>query len=53
MPLWVSIPVVVALWFSSWISGLDTTGDRAEAYVIWIVTAVASALLVVRLVRAN
>jgi hypothetical protein len=52
MPLWVSIPVVVALWFSSWISGLDTTGDRAEAYVIWIVTAVASALLVVRLVRA-
>jgi hypothetical protein len=53
MPLWVSIPVVVALWFSSWISGLDTTGDRAEAYVIWIVTAVASALLVVRLVRAT
>jgi hypothetical protein len=52
MPLWVSIPLVVALWFSSWISGLDTTGDRAEAYVIWIVTAVASALLVVRLVRA-
>jgi hypothetical protein len=52
MPLWVSIPVVVALWFSSWISGLDTTGDRAEAYVMWIVTAVASALLVVRLVRA-
>jgi hypothetical protein len=53
MPLWVSIPVVVALWFSSWISGLDTTGDRAEAYVIWIVTAVASALLVARLVRAT
>ena len=53
MPLWVSIPVVVALWFSSWISGLDTTGDRAEAYVIWIVTAVASALLVLRLVRAT
>jgi hypothetical protein len=51
MPLWVSIPLVVALWFSSWISGLDTTGDRAEAYLIWIVTAVASLLLVLRLVR--
>jgi hypothetical protein len=51
MPLWVSIPVVAALWFSSWISGLDTTGDRAEAYVIWIVTAIASVLLVLRLAR--
>ena len=51
MPLWVAIPVVVALWFSSWISGLDTTGDRAEAYVIWVVTAIASVLLVLRLAR--
>ena len=52
MPLWIWVPVVAALWFSSWISGLDTTGDRAETYVIWMVTAVASALLVRRLVRA-
>jgi hypothetical protein len=52
MPLWVFIPVVAALWFSSWISGLDTTGNPLEAYLIWIVTAIASVLLVLRLVRA-
>jgi hypothetical protein len=51
MPLWVSIPVVAALWFSSWISGLDVTGDRADAYIIWIVTAIASVLLGLRLAR--
>jgi hypothetical protein len=51
MPLWVCIPVVAALWFSSWISGLDVTGDRAEAYIIWIVTAIASVLLLLRLAR--
>lgn len=53
MPLWVSMPIVAALWFSSWIAGLDTTGDRAETYVIWIVTVIASVLLVLRLVRAT
>ena len=52
MPLWLSIPVVAALWVSSWISGLDLdTGDRSETYLIWGVTAVASALLVMRLAR--
>jgi hypothetical protein len=53
MPLWVAIPVVVLLWVSSWISGLDTTGDRAEAYVTWAVTALASVLLVWRLTRVT
>lgn len=53
MPLWVSIPVVAALWLSSWISGLDSTGDRAGAYVIWSVTAIATALLVARVMRAT
>jgi len=53
MPLWLSIPIVAALWVSSWISGLDlTTGDRAETYIMWGVTAIASALLLRRLVRA-
>jgi hypothetical protein len=53
MPLWLSIPIVAALWVSSWISGLDlATGDRAETYVMWSVTAIASALLLRRLVRA-
>ncbi len=53
MPLWLSIPVVAALWVSSWISGLGlATGDRGETYLIWGVTAIASALLLRRLVRA-
>lgn len=53
MPLWLSIPVVAALWLSSWISGLDfATGDRTQAYVTWGVTAVASVLLALRLARA-
>lgn len=53
MPLWLSIPIVAALWVSSWISGLDlATGDRLETYVMWGVTAIASALLLRRLVRA-
>jgi hypothetical protein len=52
MPLWLSIPVVAVLWLSSWISGLDlVSGSRTETYVIWIVTAVASALLAWSLVR--
>ena len=52
MPLWILVPIVAALWLSSWISGLDfATGDRAEAYVIWMVTAAASVLLVLRMVR--
>jgi hypothetical protein len=53
MPLWISIPVVAALWLWSWISGLDVTGDRGQVYLIWGVTAVASVLLTLRLVRAR
>jgi hypothetical protein len=52
VPLWLSIPVVAALWLSSWISSLDLiSGNRGETYAIWTVTAVASALLAWRLVR--
>jgi len=53
MPLWIAVPVVAALWVSSWISGLDVTESRSEVYIIWSVTAVASVLLLLRLVRAN
>jgi hypothetical protein len=52
MPLWLSVPVVAMLWFSSWISSLDlVSGNRTETYVIWAVTAVASALLAWSLAR--
>ena len=53
MPLWIAIPVVAVLWLWSWISGMDITADRGEAYVIWGVTAIASTLLMLRLVRAS
>ena len=53
MPLWLSIAVVAALWVSSWISGLDlVSGDRTQTYIMWGVTAIASALLLRRLVRS-
>ncbi|HEX6158388.1 MAG TPA: hypothetical protein VFZ54_20340 [Burkholderiales bacterium] len=52
MPLWLSVPIVAVLWLSSWISGLDfATGDRTQAYLTWGVTALASLLLLVSLVR--
>ena len=52
MPLWLSVPIVAALWLSSWISGLDlTSGNRTETYVIWLVTAVASVSLLLSLAR--
>lgn len=53
MPLWLLIPVVIALWLSSWIFGLDSTGDPGNAYVIWSVTAIATVMLVFRLFRAS
>lgn len=52
MPLWLSIPVVFALWLSSWISTLDPTGSFADNYIVWSVTAVATALLAMRLMRS-
>jgi hypothetical protein len=53
MPLWIAIPLVAGLWVSSYISGLDAAASGADAYVIWIVTAIASVLLLLRLVRAT
>jgi len=52
MPLWLSIPIVAALWLSSWITGLDfASGDRMQAYLTWGVTVLASVLLLISLAR--
>ena len=52
MPLWLSIPVVAMLWLSSWISRLDVaSGDPTQAYLTWGVTALASVLLGISLMR--
>jgi hypothetical protein len=51
MPLWISVALVFALWLSSWIVGLDTNGDLADAYVLWGATGIATVFLLLRLLR--
>jgi hypothetical protein len=53
MPLWLIVPVVAALWLSSWIAGLDPTGNLSDATVVWSATVMATMLLVFRLARAR
>lgn len=50
IPLWLLLPVVLALALASWISALDTaTGDPSEALLLWGATVVAGALLAFKL----
>ena len=51
MPLWLSLPVVVLLGVSSWISTLDPTGAPAVGLALWAATAVTAWPLVARLMR--
>ena len=51
MPLWVAVPLVTGLWIASWISSLDSTGNLRDATMMWSVTAIATALLAMRLIR--
>jgi len=46
IPLWISIPVVLGLWLSSWIASMDPTGSFQDSYILWGVTAAATAMLV-------
>jgi len=48
MPLWLSVPAVVLLGVSSWISTLDPLG---ESSFLWAATATAASFLVLRLLR--
>jgi len=52
MPLWISVPVVSILWLASWISGMNSTGSATQAHAVWIVTAIATVVLGLRLFRA-
>lgn len=53
IPLWISIPVVLGLWLSTWISSMDPTGSFQDSYILWGVTFAATAMLVMmRPVRA-
>jgi hypothetical protein len=51
MPLWLSIPALLVLGVSSWISSLDPTGAPGADYLLWGGTAIAASLLVLRLLR--
>jgi hypothetical protein len=46
MPLWLSIPVVFALWVSCWISSMDPTGNSRDNTLLWIAAFAFTALLV-------
>jgi hypothetical protein len=51
MPLWLSIPTLLVLGVSSWISSLDPTGAPGADYLLWGGTAIVASLLVLRLLR--
>jgi hypothetical protein len=51
MPLWLSLPAVVFFGASGWISSLDPTGAPGDGMLLWIATAVAASLVVLRLMR--
>lgn len=47
--LWLHLSLLVAVALGSWIAQIDTTGNPAEAAVLWSATAFLTAWLVVRL----
>jgi|GraSoiStandDraft_11_1057310.scaffolds.fasta_scaffold112152_3 hypothetical protein len=48
IPLWLSVPVLLALWLSSWITGMDPTGSHQESTLLWAITAIATALVLLQ-----
>ena len=51
MPLWVTLPTLLVLGASSWISTLDPTGAPGVNFLLWGGTVVAASLVVLRLLR--
>ena len=51
MPLWLTLPALIFLGASSWISTLDPTGAPGAEYLLWSGTAVAATFIVLRLLR--
>ena len=51
MPIWLQLPLVFALAFISWISGLDSTGNATETSLLWALTALVTGHLVIRFLR--
>ena len=51
MPLWLTLPALLVLGASSWISSLDPTGAPGAATLLWAATAIAASLVVLRFLR--
>jgi len=51
MPLWLSLPAAVLFGASGWIASLDPTGAPGDGYLLWTASAVAAALVALRLLR--
>jgi drug/metabolite transporter superfamily protein YnfA len=51
MPIWLSIPTLLVLGLSSWISSLDPTGAPGANFLLWGGTVIVASLLVLRLLR--
>jgi hypothetical protein len=51
MPLWLTLPTLLLLGASSWISTLDPTGAPGVNFLLWGGTVVAASLVVLRLLR--
>jgi hypothetical protein len=49
LPIWLQLPLVLALAILSWISGMDVTGNPIETSLLWAATAFVGGHLVVRL----
>ncbi len=51
MPLWFSLPAVLVLGVSAWISGLDPNVNAGETALLCAATIAAAAVLALRLLR--
>jgi hypothetical protein len=48
VPLWISVPVVLCLWLSSWISSMDPTGSSQDSTILWTLSAIATMAVVLQ-----
>ena len=50
VPIWLQLPLVVALAILAWISGMDAMGNPMQTWLLWGAAAFVGAHLVMRLV---
>jgi hypothetical protein len=50
VPIWLQIPLAVALAILAWISGMDTMGNPMETWLLWAAAVFVGGHLAMRLV---